>query len=174
MKIHEYQAKALFKKYDIPVPAGGVAFDTAEILKAASALPGFPVVLKAQIHAGGRGKGGGGQLAGSMEEVEPLAKEMLGMTLVTHQTGPGGAACGENPGGAGAWALPGSCIWASFPIVRRPRSWSWPARPGEWTSRRLRPRRLKRSSRCSSTPWTGFGPSTVGRLPMAWICRRRP
>jgi len=90
MKIHEFQAKELFREYNVSVPQGGVAFTPAEARKAAESLPGFPVVVKAQIHAGGRGKGGGVKLARSIEEVESLADEILGMTLVTHQTGPEG------------------------------------------------------------------------------------
>ncbi len=90
MKIHEYQAKELFKKYNIPVPDGGVAFNPDEAKKVAENLGGFPVVVKAQIHAGGRGKGGGVKLAGSMDEVTDIAGEIIGMNLVTHQTGPDG------------------------------------------------------------------------------------
>jgi succinyl-CoA synthetase beta subunit len=90
MKIHEYQAKELFKKYDIPVPSGGVAFNPEEAGKIAAALGGFPVVVKAQIHAGGRGKGGGVKIAGSLDEAKALAKKIIGMSLVTHQTGPEG------------------------------------------------------------------------------------
>jgi succinyl-CoA synthetase beta subunit len=90
MKIHEYQAKALFRKYNVPVPDGGVAFSPAEAQEKAAPLGGFPVVVKAQIHAGGRGKGGGVKLAHSIEEVGRLAGEILGMTLITHQTGPEG------------------------------------------------------------------------------------
>ena len=90
MKIHEFQAKELFREYNVSVPQGGVAFTPTEARKAAESLPGFPVVVKAQIHAGGRGKGGGVKLAQSIEEVESLADEILGMTLVTHQTGPEG------------------------------------------------------------------------------------
>jgi len=90
MKIHEYQAKELFRKYRIPVPTGGVAFSVEEACKAAAGLGGWPVVVKAQIHAGGRGKGGGVKLARSAEEVREAAGRILGMTLVTHQTGPEG------------------------------------------------------------------------------------
>ena len=90
MKIHEYQAKELFRKYNVPVPEGKAVFSVEEAKEAAKELGGFPVVVKAQIHAGGRGKGGGVKLAASMEEVETLANEILGMTLVTHQTGPEG------------------------------------------------------------------------------------
>jgi succinyl-CoA synthetase beta subunit len=90
MKIHEYQAKELFKKYNIPVPDGGVAFNADEAGKVAETLGGFPVVVKAQIHAGGRGKGGGVKLAGSMDEAKAVAGEIIGMNLVTRQTGPRG------------------------------------------------------------------------------------
>ena len=90
MKIHEYQAKALFKTHNIPIPEGGVAFSPQEAVTAAEKLGGFPVVVKAQIHAGGRGKGGGVKLANSADEVDAIAQEMIGMQLVTHQTGPEG------------------------------------------------------------------------------------
>jgi len=90
MKIHEYQAKELFRKYGVPVPSGGVAFNPEEAGKIAAALGGFPVVVKAQIHAGGRGKGGGVKIAGSLDETKALAKKIIGMNLVTHQTGPEG------------------------------------------------------------------------------------
>jgi succinyl-CoA synthetase beta subunit len=90
MKIHEYQAKELFKKYEVPVPKGGVAYNPDEAVEIAQNLGGYPVVVKAQIHAGGRGKGGGVKLAKSPEEVKQLASEIIGMTLVTHQTGPEG------------------------------------------------------------------------------------
>jgi succinyl-CoA synthetase beta subunit len=90
MKIHEYQAKELFKNYGIPVPQGGVAFQADEAVAIAKELGNFPVVVKAQIHAGGRGKAGGVKLAQSAAEVERLAKKIIGMTLVTPQTGPQG------------------------------------------------------------------------------------
>ncbi len=90
MKIHEYQAKELFRKYDVPVPEGRVAFSRKEAQEVAEHLGGYPVVVKAQIHAGGRGKGGGVKLAPSLEAAGSLADEILGMTLVTHQTGPEG------------------------------------------------------------------------------------
>jgi succinyl-CoA synthetase beta subunit len=95
MKIHEYQAKELFRKYKIPIPAGGVAYSVNEALKVAGNLGGYPVVVKAQIHAGGRGKGGGVKLARSAEEVKTAAGAILGMTLVTHQTGPEGRRVGK-------------------------------------------------------------------------------
>ncbi|MCA9515805.1 MAG: ADP-forming succinate--CoA ligase subunit beta, partial [Myxococcales bacterium] len=90
MNIHEYQAKALLRDYGIPVPRGHVAFSAEEARSAADNLGGSLWVVKAQIHAGGRGKGGGVKLAKSKAEVEALAKTMLGMQLVTKQTGPEG------------------------------------------------------------------------------------
>ncbi|MEO1928238.1 MAG: ADP-forming succinate--CoA ligase subunit beta [Nautiliaceae bacterium] len=90
MNIHEYQAKEIFRKYGVPTPRGGVAFSGPEARKVAESLGGNLWVVKAQIHAGGRGKAGGVKLAKSLEEVEKIAEEMLGMTLVTHQTGPEG------------------------------------------------------------------------------------
>ena len=90
MKVHEYQGKELFRKYQIPTPDGVPVFSVEEALKAYDELATDTVVVKAQIHAGGRGKGGGVKLAHSKEEVESLSKEILGMTLVTHQTGPDG------------------------------------------------------------------------------------
>lgn len=90
MKIHEYQAKELFEKYGVPIPRGQVAFNVEEAKSAAAELGTLPVVIKAQIHAGGRGKGGGVKPAKTPVEVEEVAKAILGMTLVTHQTGPEG------------------------------------------------------------------------------------
>jgi len=92
MKIHEYQAKELFKKYSIPIPDGGVAFNPQDAGEIAAKLGAFPVVVKAQIHAGGRGKGGGVKLAGSAAEAAGVAGDIIGMNLVTHQTGPQGKA----------------------------------------------------------------------------------
>ena len=89
MKIHEYQAKAILAKYQVPVPRGEVAFSAEEAAAAAHKLGGS-VVVKAQIHAGGRGKGGGVKIARNAAEATEIAKQMLGMTLVTHQTGPEG------------------------------------------------------------------------------------
>jgi succinyl-CoA synthetase beta subunit len=89
MKIHEYQAKAILAKYDVPVPRGEVAY-TVEESEAAAKKIGGSVVVKAQIHAGGRGKGGGVKVAKDAAEAVEVAKKILGMTLVTHQTGPEG------------------------------------------------------------------------------------
>ena len=90
MKVHEYQGKEIFRKHGIITPEGIPAFSVDESLAAYDKLGSETVVVKAQIHAGGRGKGGGVKLAHSRDEVESLAKEMLGMTLITHQTGPKG------------------------------------------------------------------------------------
>ena len=89
MKVHEYQAKALLAGYGVPVPKGGVASTPQEARQVATELGG-PAVVKAQIHAGGRGKGGGVKIAKSVAEAGEIAGRMLGMNLVTHQTGPEG------------------------------------------------------------------------------------
>ena len=95
MKIHEYQAKAILARHGVPIPRGEVAFNAAEAGEIARRLGGHIVVVKAQIHAGGRGKGGGVKLAKSPDEAESIAKQMIGMTLVTHQTGPEGRVVGR-------------------------------------------------------------------------------
>ena len=89
MKIHEYQAKQILARYGVRIPRGEIAYSKDEARRAAERLGGT-VVVKAQIHAGGRGKGGGVKVAKSAEQAEQLAEQMLGMTLVTHQTGPEG------------------------------------------------------------------------------------
>lgn len=90
MNIHEYQAKQVFKSYDIPTPRGIIANSVDEAVANAKELGGNIWVVKAQIHAGGRGLGGGVKLAKSLDEVKKYAEEILGMTLITHQTGPEG------------------------------------------------------------------------------------
>ncbi len=90
MNIHEYQAKEIFKKYGVPTPRGIVVTTAEEAVEAAKELGGNIWVVKAQIHAGGRGLGGGVKLAKSLDEVKEWASKILGMTLVTHQTGPEG------------------------------------------------------------------------------------
>jgi succinyl-CoA synthetase beta subunit len=90
LKIHEYQGKEIFRQCGMPVPRGIPVFSVDEAVKAAQSLPGPVWVVKAQIHAGGRGKGGGVKLAKSLDEVRALAGKILGMQLVTHQTGAAG------------------------------------------------------------------------------------
>jgi len=90
VKIHEYQGKEIFRRFGMPTPRGVPAFTVDEAVAAAQSLGGSVWVVKAQIHAGGRGKGGGVKLARSIDEVKKLAGEILGMQLVTHQTGAGG------------------------------------------------------------------------------------
>jgi succinyl-CoA synthetase beta subunit len=94
MNVHEYQAKQLLAQHGVPVPNGRVAFTADEALAGAKELGGAMWVVKAQIHAGGRGKGGGVKIAKSLDEVHQLAGEILGMTLITPQTGPGGKEVG--------------------------------------------------------------------------------
>ena len=95
MKIHEYQAKSVLARFGVPVPRGEVTTVAADAGAIAKRLGGSVCVVKAQIHAGGRGKGGGVTLAKSPEEAEQLAKQILGMTLITHQTGPEGKKVGR-------------------------------------------------------------------------------
>ncbi len=90
MKIHEYQAKEILRKFNVPVPVGKVVFSPEDAVKAAKEIAGNIKVVKAQIHAGGRGKGGGVKVAKNIPDVRKYAKQILGMTLVTHQTGPEG------------------------------------------------------------------------------------
>src|ERR1700746_1648830 len=90
MNVHEYQAKALLQKYGVAGPRGGVAYTPKEAVEVATSLGGPVWVVKAQIHAGGRGKAGGGKVVKSIDEVKREAERMLGSVLVTHQTGPRG------------------------------------------------------------------------------------
>src|SRR6188768_339852 len=90
MKIHEYQAKGILAKYGVPVPQGEVIFNASDAAAVAERLGGGTVVVKAQIHAGGRGKGGGVKVVKSPDEARAAAEKILGMNLVTHQTGPSG------------------------------------------------------------------------------------
>src|SRR6202521_4027974 len=89
MKVHEYQAKEILRRYGVPTPRG-IVVDNADDARRAARQLGGRVVVKAQIHAGGRGKGGGVKLAKTADEAADLTKKILGMTLVTHQTGPEG------------------------------------------------------------------------------------
>jgi succinyl-CoA synthetase beta subunit len=95
MKIHEYQAKAILARHGVPVPRGEVSVDASDVADIATRLGTNVVVVKAQIHAGGRGKGGGVKLAKSPAEATKIAQDMIGMTLVTHQTGPEGRIVGR-------------------------------------------------------------------------------
>ena len=90
MKIHEYQAKAILARYGVTTPRGEVAYTKEEAREGAQRLKSNVVVVKAQIHAGGRGKGGGVKLARSADEAAEIASQILGMTLITPQTGPQG------------------------------------------------------------------------------------
>src|ERR1700719_5039201 len=90
MNIHEYQAKAILREFGVPVPRGIAAFTTQDAEKAANELGGPVWVVKAQIHAGGRGKAGGVKVVKSVDDVKKEATRLLGSTLVTHQTGPHG------------------------------------------------------------------------------------
>src|SRR5918993_2253537 len=95
MKIHEYQAKAILARHGVPVPKGEVALSAQEAGEVARRLGGGVTVVKAQIHAGGRGKAGGVKVVKSSEEAERVASGLLGQTLVTYQTGPTGQVVGR-------------------------------------------------------------------------------
>ncbi|MGN6572212.1 MAG: ATP-grasp domain-containing protein, partial [Pseudolabrys sp.] len=95
MNIHEYQAKAVLREFGVPVPRGIPAFTVDEAVKAANDLGGPVWVVKAQIHAGGRGKAGGVKVVKSVDDVKKEAARILGSTLVTHQTGPQGKKVGR-------------------------------------------------------------------------------
>src|SRR5436190_10726719 len=95
VKIHEYQAKSVLARFGVPVPRGEVIVGAPDAKAVAERLGTSVVVVKAQIHAGGRGKGGGVKLARTADEAERLARQMIGMTLVTHQTGPEGRRVGR-------------------------------------------------------------------------------
>ena len=90
MNIHEYQAKAILRNFGVPVPEGHVVYNGNSARDWAKRLGDGPYAVKAQIHAGGRGKGGGVKIAKTADEVKQYARDMFGMTLVTHQTGPEG------------------------------------------------------------------------------------
>src|SRR6202521_5239382 len=90
MNIHEYQAKAVLREFGVPIPRGHAAFTVEEAVAAAQKLGGPVFVVKAQIHAGGRGKAGGVKVVKSVDDVRREAERLLGSTLVTHQTGPHG------------------------------------------------------------------------------------
>ena len=90
MNIHEYQGKQIFRAAGVPVPEGYPAFTVDEAVEIAEKIGSLPVMVKAQIHAGGRGKGGGVKIARTIDEVREHAQNILGMNLITHQTGPGG------------------------------------------------------------------------------------
>ena len=116
MKIHEYQAKELLAAAGVPVPRGGAAFTAVEARSVAERLGGR-VVVKAQIHAGGRGKGGGVKVVSDAAEAERAADAMLGMTLVTAQTGPAGRRVGRLLVEEGSRSI-GSCTSGSSSTAR--------------------------------------------------------
>jgi len=141
MKIHEYQGKEILRQFDVPVPRGYPAFTVQEAVEAAEKLGGPVWVVKAQIHAGGRGKGGGVKVAKSLDDVRARATDILGMQLVTHQTGAEGQKVRR------LYIEDGADIGKEFyvSLVRR----AWPSSPpakAAWTSRKSRTRPPRRSS----------------------------
>jgi succinyl-CoA synthetase beta subunit len=136
MKIHEYQGKEILKRYGVAVPRGMACFSVDEAIAAADKLGGPVWVVKAQIHAGGRGKGGGVKLARSKDEVRAHATSILGMQLVTHQTGAQGQKVRR------------LLVEEGADIRKEPAK-------AAWTSRRWPPTRRRRSTRSSSTRRAG-------------------
>jgi len=153
MKIHEYQAKELLRKYGVPTPQGRVAF--------ANSLGGYPVVVKAQIHAGGRGKGGGVKLAQSEQEVGSLAGQIIGMKLITHQTGPRGQEVKK------------VLVEQGLNIAKELYLSIIPDR-AIWTSRKWRPKPRKKLSKLPLIPCRASRPITAGRSLLALICHPLP
>ncbi len=152
MKIHEYQGKEILRRFGMPMPRGIPAFSVDEAVKAAQALGGNVWVVKAQIHAGGRGKGGGVKVAKSLDEVKQRAAEILGMQLVTHQTGAAGQKVRRLLVEEGADIRQGTLRRHG----RRPRHAARGAdgqfAKAAWTSRPSPRTRRKRSTRSSSIP----------------------
>jgi succinyl-CoA synthetase beta subunit len=145
MNIHEYQAKQVLKEYGVPVPQGGVAFTADEAVKVAEKLGGPVWVVKAQIHAGGRGKGGGVKVVKSLDEVRSEAERMLGMTLITHQTGPEGREVGRIMSKM-AQILPVNFISLHWLTARLRASLSSPRPKVVWILKKWRKIRRKKSS----------------------------
>ena len=126
MNIHEYQAKAVLREFGVPVPRGIAAFTTQDAEKAANELGGPVWVVKAQIHAGGRGKAGGVKVVRSVAEVKREAERMLGSVLVTHQTGPHAH---QIASGAQQTA---PCAWQTVGGTRQSGRVRGPSVPGTW------------------------------------------
>jgi succinyl-CoA synthetase beta subunit len=148
MKIHEYQGKEILRNFGVPVPRGIPAFTVQEAVEAAQKLGGPVWVVKAQIHAGGRGKGGGVKLARSIDEVKQLAGEILGMQLVTHQTDAAGQKVRRLLIEEGADR---KNITSRPSLIVRPSAWPlWRLPKAAWTLRKWPTPRLKKSSRCLS------------------------
>src|SRR5271165_5339253 len=161
MKIHEYQAKAILKKYGVAVPRGAMAAsqDEAEaVAKELLSSGASGVVVKAQIHAGGRGKGGGVKIAKSVNEAGELASKMLGMKLITHQTGPEGRIVRRRSSKRPCPSRRNSILefWLTAP---RASPYSWPRPRAAWRSSRSPPRIRTRFSSSTSIPawaWRRF------------------
>jgi succinyl-CoA synthetase beta subunit len=153
MKIHEYQGKEILRNYGVPVPRGIPAFTVQEAVEAAQKLGGPVWVVKAQIHAGGRGKGGGVKVAKTIEDVKRIAGEILGMQLKTHQTGPEGQKVRR------LYIEDGADINKEYYIsaVTDRESQKWPSSlpaKAAWTSKRWLIPIPKKSSRCLSIRWS--------------------
>ena len=152
MKIHEYQAKEILRSYGVVTPRGIACFSVDEAVKAAAQLGGSVWVVKAQIHAGGRGKGGGVKLARSPAELKQHASNMLGMRLVTHQTGPEGQVVKRLLIEEGADIK--KELYVGMVVDRgSQRVVLMASAKAAWTSRKSRPARRRRSTGCTSIRW---------------------
>jgi succinyl-CoA synthetase beta subunit len=167
MNIHEHQAKTLLAGFGVPVPRGKPAFSVAEAVDAATELGGPVHVVKAQIHAGGRGKAGGVKVVASVDEVREVADDLLGKTLVTHQTGPQGREVKRlyvEEGCDIGDELYLSCLW----IVAAAGSPSSPPARAAWISRRSPPPSPTRSCPSPSTRQPACSRITRAALPGSW------
>ena len=162
MNVHEYQGKEILRKYGVATPRGMPCFSVSEADAAARRLGGKVWVVKAQIHAGGRGKGGGVKVAKSLEEVHEYAAQILGMTLVTPQTGPQGRLVKRSAGGGGRRHPQGTLRRHG----RRPLLAAGHAdrelRKAAWKSRKSRPARRRKYTRCAIDPGAGLTDAPSG------------
>ena len=174
MNIHEYQAKEVLRAFGVPVPKGKAAFTVEEAVAAAQELGGPVWVVKAQIHAGGRGKGGGVKVVKSIDEVKAEATRMLGMTLITHQTGPHGRVVKR------IYIEDGSAIARELylsALVDRATSriaFIVSTEGGMDIEDGWRTRRRKRFTPSRSSRWRAIRPMSATRSPWRWASRAMP
>ena len=171
MKIHEYQAKELFRKNGVAVPDGSVAFTVDEAKTVAKKLGAYPVVVKAQIHAGGRGLGGGVKVAKTAEEFDTYANSILGMNLVTKQTGPGGKLVKKLLIEQGL-NIAKELYLSILPDRATAKMIIMASEAGAWTSRMWPRKRRRRLSKFTWTPTLGFSPTTCGPRHSVSTCHR--
>jgi len=168
MKIHEYQAKAILARYGVTTPRSEVAFTKEEAREGAQRLKSSVIVVKAQIHAGGRGKAGGVKLVHSPDEAAEVASRMLGMNLVTIQTGPSGRIVKRLLIEEGLVIK--RELYLSLLVDRSVgRVVSWRAPRAAWKSKKSQEKILPPSSRKSSIPLSDFNPTRRASLPSASV-----